>query len=134
MTSQASNPNVQDLQRQVIVLLQEVSTLMGRASKELKSEDSSENKYQIYQQEIEKEIGTVTDLKLRMAIAAPMNAGKSKIINAIIGQELLPSSATAMTTLPTEIVLKENAAEPILKLSPRIDISENSQSLCVVKL
>ena len=47
------------------------------------------------------------------------NAGKSKIINAIIGQELLPSSATAMTTLPTEIVLKENAAEPILKLSPR---------------
>lgn len=120
MTSQASNPNVQDLQRQVIALLQEVSTLMGRASKELKSEDSSENKYQIYQQEIAKEIGTVTDLKLRMAIAAPMNAGKSKIINAIIGQELLPSSATAMTTLPTEIVLKENAAEPILKLSPRI--------------
>ncbi|MEG4457490.1 dynamin family protein [Microcoleus sp. N9_A1] len=120
MTSQASNPNVQDLQRQVIALLQEVSTLMGRASKELKSEDSSENKYQIYQQEIEKEIGTVTDLKLRMAIAAPMNAGKSKIINAIIGQELLPSSATAMTTLPTEIVLKENAAEPILKLSPGI--------------
>lgn len=52
MTSQASNPNVQDLQRQVIALLQEVSTLMGRASKELKSEDSSENKYQIYQQEI----------------------------------------------------------------------------------
>ena len=93
---------------------------MGRASKELKSEDSSENKYQIYQQEIEKEIGRVTDLKLRMAIAAPMNAGKSKIINAIIGQELLPSSATAMTTLPTEIILKENAAEPILKLSPRI--------------
>jgi hypothetical protein len=120
MTSQASHPNVQDLQKQVIGLLQEVSTLMGRASKELKSEDSSENKYQIYQQEIEKEIGTVTDLKLRMAIAAPMNAGKSKIINAIIGQELLPSSATAMTTLPTEIVLKENAAEPILKLSPGI--------------
>ena len=119
MTS-PSNPNVQDLQRQVIALLQEVSTLMGRASKELKSEDSSENKYQIYQQEIEKEIGTVTHLKLRMAIAAPMNAGKSKIINAIIGQELLPSSATAMTTLPTEIVLKENAAEPILKLSPGI--------------
>jgi GTPase Era involved in 16S rRNA processing len=120
MTSQASNSNIQDLQRQVIALLQEVSTLMGRASKELQSEDSSENKYQIYQQEIEKEIGRVTDLKLRMAIAAPMNAGKSKIINAIIGQELLPSSATAMTTLPTEIVLKDNAAEPILKLSPRI--------------
>ncbi len=119
MTSQASNSNIQDLQRQVIALLQEVSTLMGRASKELQSEDSSENKYQIYQQEIEKEISRVTDLKLRMAIAAPMNAGKSKIINAIIGQELLPSSATAMTTLPTEIVLKENAAEPILKLSPR---------------
>ncbi len=120
MTSIAYNPNVQDLQRQVIALLQEVSTLMSRAGKELQSEDSSENKYQIYQREIENEIGKVTDLKLRMAIAAPMNAGKSKIINAIIGQELLPSSATAMTTLPTEIVLKENVADPTLKLSPRI--------------
>lgn len=117
MTSNTSKPNAQDLHRQVIDLLQEVNTLINRASKELQSEDSSKNKYQLYQQNINQEIGRVKDLKLRMAIAAPMNAGKSKIINAILGQELLPSSATAMTTLPTEIVLKENVAEPILKLS-----------------
>ncbi len=120
MSSQASKPNVQALQIQVINLLKQVNTLMSRASKELQSEDNSKNKYHKYQQEIEQEIVRVKDLKLRMAIAAPMNAGKSKIINAIIGQELLPSSATAMTTLPTEIVLKENAAEPVLRLNPRI--------------
>lgn len=117
MTSQTSKTNAQDLHRQVIDLLQEVNTLIHRASKELQSEDNSKNKYQLYHQNINQEIGRVKDLKLRMAIAAPMNAGKSKIINAILGQELLPSSATAMTTLPTEIVLKENIAEPILRLS-----------------
>ncbi|MBV8886062.1 MAG: hypothetical protein JO235_19000 [Chroococcidiopsidaceae cyanobacterium CP_BM_RX_35] len=68
MTYKAPNLSVQDLQRQVIALLQEVNALMSRASKELQSEDSSLNKYQTYQQEIDREIGIVKDLKLRMAI------------------------------------------------------------------
>ena len=38
-----------------------------------------------------------------MTIIAPMKAGKSTIINSIIGQELLPSHSAAMTTLPTAI-------------------------------
>ncbi|CAF3795821.1 unnamed protein product [Rotaria sp. Silwood1] len=40
-----------------------------------------------------------------MPIIAPMKAGKSTIINAILGQELLPTRNTAMTVIPTEIVL-----------------------------
>ena len=120
MISEVLKPNVQELQGQVIDLLEQVSDLMSRASTQLWFEDGSESKYKTYQEQVDKEYRKVENLELRMAIAAPMNAGKSTIINAIIGQELLPSCATAMTTLPTEIVFKANATESILKLSPRI--------------
>ena len=42
--------------------------------------------------------------ELTMTIVAPTSAGKSTIINAIAGQDLLPSRKDAMTVLPTEIV------------------------------
>ena len=120
MVAEVLKPNVQELQRKVIALLEQVSELMSRASTQLWFGDGSESKYKKYQHEVDKERSKVENLELRMAIAAPMNAGKSTIINAIIGQELLPSCATAMTTLPTEIVFKNRAKEPILKLSPQI--------------
>jgi hypothetical protein len=47
-------------------------------------------------------------MELRMPIVAPMKAGKSTIINAIVGYELLPARAQAMTTLPTRIVLDDD--------------------------
>ena len=40
-----------------------------------------------------------------MPIVAPMKAGKSTLINAIIGYPLLPARANPMTTLPTKIKL-----------------------------
>jgi hypothetical protein len=120
MNSESPKPNIQDLQRQVIDLIKKVSALMNHASTKLGFEDGSENNYKTYQQEVDKERYKVENLELRMAIAAPMNTGKSTIINAIIGQELLPSSATAMTTLPTAIVFMANATEPVLKLSDGI--------------
>ncbi|CAF3394524.1 unnamed protein product [Rotaria sp. Silwood2] len=48
----------------------------------------------------------VNDLELRMCIVAPMKAGKSTIINAILGQNMLPSRNAAMTIIPTEVVLQ----------------------------
>lgn len=48
----------------------------------------------------------VKDLELRMCIVAPMKAGKSTVINAILGQSILPMRNTAMTVIPTEIVLQ----------------------------
>lgn len=117
MNLEEPRSTVQDLQRQVITLLEQVSALMSHASIELWFEDGSENKYKTYKQEVDEEWRKVKELELRMAIAAPMNAGKSTIINAIIGQELLPSCATAMTTIPTEIVFKSNLTEPVLKLN-----------------
>ena len=48
----------------------------------------------------------VKNLELRMCIVAPMKAGKSTIINAILGQNILPTRNAAMTVIPTEVVLK----------------------------
>jgi hypothetical protein len=48
---------------------------------------------------------SVRALELVMPIVAPMKAGKSTLINAIVGYQLLPARANPMTTLPTRIVL-----------------------------
>lgn len=109
--------NVQDLQTEVIDLLGQISALMGQASVAI-SVDGAGEKYGKFQQEVAQAARSVEDLELRMAIVAPMKAGKSTIINAIIGQELLPSRNAAMTTIPTEIVFDANLKEPKLTLSP----------------
>lgn len=119
MVSDALKPNVQDLQQDVIKLLKNISSLLGRASTALGS-DSAGNKYGELQQEISDAASNVKDLALRMAIVAPMKAGKSTIINAIVGQDILPSRNAAMTTLPTEIVFNTELSEPILILRPQI--------------
>ena len=119
MSTVVLKPNVTELQADVIKLLEEVSSLMGRASKALET-SRSDKQYAQFQQEIVGEIQKVKHLELRMAIVAPMKAGKSTIVNAIIGQDLLPSRNSAMTTLPTEIAFKANALEPVLVLSSEI--------------
>lgn len=82
MISEALKPNVQNLQKDVIDLLGQISSLMYRASTELSS-DSAGKKYADFQQEVAEKADRVKNLELRMAIAAPIKAGKSTIINAI---------------------------------------------------
>lgn len=119
MISEALKPNVQDLQTDVIDLLGQISSLMERASTALIS-DSTGEKYADFQQEVADAACNVEKLELMMAIVAPMKAGKSTIINAIVGQEILPSRNAAMTTLPTEIVFNAELTEPTLMLSAEI--------------
>ncbi len=69
-----------------------------------------------YQEQIAHQLNLVDRLELRMTIVAPMKAGKSTIINALIGQELLPSHSAAMTALPTEILFAPQRTEPVLHL------------------
>lgn len=111
--------NVQDLQRDIVELLGQVSALMSRASTQLCFQEGTEDKYQKYRQRIEQERRKVENQELRMVIVAPMKAGKSTIVNAILGQPLLPSRAAAMTTVPTEMTFETGLSEPILTLSPQ---------------
>lgn len=110
-------PNVQTLQSDVVGLLERINALMCRANETLESDGSLDNKYPIFIQEIEKERKKVENLELVMAIVAPMKAGKSTIVNAIVGQRLLPSRNAAMTTLPTEIILNGKNDAPVLRLT-----------------
>ncbi len=58
----------------------------------------------------------VEDLELTIAFVGTMKAGKSMTINAIIGSEVLPSRAKAMTVLPTVITHQLGQTNPILKI------------------
>ncbi|HLP92076.1 MAG TPA: dynamin family protein [Nostocaceae cyanobacterium] len=119
MDSQTLKPNVQDLQTDVIDLLEQISLLMNRASTALSSDVASE-RYGKFQQEIADSARNVQELELVMSVVAPMKAGKSTIINAIVGQGILPSRNAAMTTLPTEIIFNSELTEPILTVSTKI--------------
>ena len=119
MVADTHKPKMQEVQKNAIALLEQVSSLMRRASNALSSDRASE-KYVKFQQEVTDATRNVEDLELRMAIVAPMKAGKSTIINAIVGQELLPSRNAAMTTLPTEIIFEPKLKEPVLTLSSHI--------------
>ena len=67
----------------------------------------------------------VRELELVMPIVAPMKAGKSSLINAIVGYQLLPARANPMTTLPTKIVLVDG-----MDLGkPELEIPASLQSL-----
>ena len=109
-------PNIQDLQADILDLLQEIGKLMEKARQDL-NDKTSQKKYTESQIKIEREIQKVDNLELRMAIVAPMKAGKSTIINAIVGQDLLPSRNAAMTTIPTAISFDNNIEKPELSLS-----------------
>ncbi|MFB2876517.1 dynamin family protein [Floridanema aerugineum] len=119
MVAYVQKANMQSLQTNAVGLLGQVSSLLHRVSTALSSDSASE-KYAKFQREVADATRNVSDLELRMAIVAPMKAGKSTIINAIVGQELLPSRNAAMTTLPTEIIFDPQLAEPVLILTPQI--------------
>jgi hypothetical protein len=118
LKSLKNNDNLQldNLQREVLGLLTEISSLIDRTQENLNNQ-TSEQKYTEFQQQFQEASENIAALQLRMAIVAPMKAGKSTIINGICGQELLPSCAVAMTTVPTEIIFNSQLTKPILNLS-----------------
>lgn len=112
-SEQLKKVSVRDIQNDVIELLEKIESLMGRASNALKS-DGTGKKYAEFERQIVSKKHDVEELELAMSIVAPMKAGKSTIINAVVGFDLLPSRAAAMTTLPTEIVFNKDLEEPVL--------------------
>jgi len=121
MSNESLKPDIYSLQQSVVDVLTQVRDLMKYASQKLESSHGKDGRYAEHAKSIENEITKVRNLELRMAIAAPMKAGKSTIINAIVGQDILPSRNAAMTTLPTEIVFSKDVTEPKLKLRYRLE-------------
>ncbi|NEQ34849.1 MAG: hypothetical protein F6K40_00390 [Okeania sp. SIO3I5] len=120
-------PNIYSIQKDVINSLSETSDLFRKVESIATSEKlSKENRESISNfltssiSEIEEAKKNVEHLELRMAIVAPMKAGKSTIVNAIIGQEILPNRNAAMTTIPTEIILDSSLYLPELLVSDEI--------------
>ena len=107
--------DLDSLQQEVITLLDDINLLITDTKADLS--DSNKLQYDRFQAQISAMEQNVANLELRMAIVAPMKAGKSTIINAIAGQELLPSCAVAMTTIPTEIVFNPQKQQSVLCLS-----------------
>ncbi|WP_028085468.1 dynamin family protein [Dolichospermum circinale] len=116
MSNNVLKSDIYALQKSVVSVLSQVLDLMNYASQNLETPNSEDRRWSEEAKSIENEITKVKNLELRMAIVAPMKAGKSTIINAIVGQDILPSRNTAMTTLPTEIVFSKEVTEPKLKL------------------
>lgn len=122
MNYQSLKPDPLALQTTVIDWLKSVSEfnetisiVLGKNGQTNK-DNSKQYDYEEFKKLIDNQLKKVEKMELVMAIAAPMKAGKSTIINALIGMDLLPNRATAMTTLPTEVVFGEEK-EPTLTLS-----------------
>jgi len=56
----------------------------------------------------------VADMEMVIAVVGTMKAGKSTIINAMVGQEILPNCELPMTALPTLVTHKKGQTTPTL--------------------
>ncbi|WNC52398.1 MULTISPECIES: dynamin family protein [unclassified Thermosynechococcus] len=114
---QPSETLLEDLRQDVIHLLKQTVGIVERYNSLHKTaeRDSSQEKTEFSgTAAIRQALTNVEEMALRMSVVAPMKAGKSTIINAIVGQPLLPARNTAMTATATEIVLDTNYPEPVL--------------------
>ncbi|WP_449488043.1 dynamin family protein [Streptomyces purpurascens] len=94
-----------------IELIEQVLDLLSRARElELAWSDHPEGEAGAIDV-VRRELEAVRGGELRMSVVAPMKAGKSTLINSVVGYELLPARAAAMTTLPTRIVLDQRVHE-----------------------
>jgi hypothetical protein len=66
---------------------------------------------------VRSDAASLASLELLVTVVAPMSAGKSTLINAVAGADLLPARAAPMTTLPTRVVLDPQVPAPVLRLT-----------------
>jgi GTPase SAR1 family protein len=95
-----STKAIADLQKEIIHLLEISEQLLHRGELWL----GRPAHYQRLVGAVGAERRKVMALELRLSIVAPMKAGKSTIVNAILGAGVLPTRNSAMTSVPTEIV------------------------------
>ncbi|MBS9389375.1 MAG: dynamin family protein [Dolichospermum sp. WA123] len=129
MSNNLLQPDSDALHQSAIDVITHVGNVMSegcailREHDRLLAENQSGNRLGAEIKAIEEDIRHVNEKlervkrkELTMTIVAPTSAGKSTIINAIAGQDLLPSRKDAMTVLPTEIVFSREVTRPKLIL------------------
>jgi predicted GTPase len=97
-----------ETRQQFLEVLNGIIMLVASISKSLEQIDSigTLNDTQTIIHDLNCIYSNVKHLELRMCIVAPMKAGKSTVINAILGQDILPTRNAAMTVIPTEVMLR----------------------------
>jgi ribosome biogenesis GTPase A len=86
MTQITLRLDIHSLQVEVIELLEKTSKQMALAHNGRWFHNGAETKYREFQVQLEEQIRSVKNLELRIAIVAPMKAGKSTIINVTTGK------------------------------------------------
>jgi hypothetical protein len=111
--------------QQIIDSFQELSNQDG-----IKKDIINQNETKRWQETLEGEHNKVKDFQYKLAFTGVMNAGKSMILNAIIGARILPMRDTPMTTLPTVITHKPKQTQPILYIS---DVESYNEAIVQIK-
>ncbi|MGA2829094.1 MAG: dynamin family protein [Streptosporangiaceae bacterium] len=97
--------HLQVLHEDVIAAFERIHPLLIGASGLVDNWSKNPQGVQAELDSLSQHLAHVRELELVMPVVAPMKAGKSSLINAIVGYQLLPARANPMTTLPTKIVL-----------------------------
>ena len=116
------NNKIQIEALKIIIETEKLIENLIKIEKNLESKNMDDKKTLSYknlianQEMLENEEKKLNNLEYVVAVVGTMKAGKSMTINAIVGQEILPSREFPMTTLPTLITHKAKQEKPILSI------------------
>lgn len=111
--------NILLLKKDVIKLAQNRIHILNEAELLFNSFDEIPilNDIKSYKKILLNEIDKVNNFELVLAVVGTMKSGKSTVINALVGYELLPNRDLPMTTIPTIITHKEGQKVPQMEFS-----------------
>ncbi|MFA0821323.1 MAG: dynamin family protein [Methanomethylovorans sp.] len=89
--------------------------------------------YEIYAQKLNELEQRLSEGRFHLAVLGQVKRGKSTLINALLGEEVLPSSVIPLTAIPTFIQYGEQRGLKIKYLDDRADVILNSESRHLTK-
>ncbi|MDL2286002.1 dynamin family protein [Desulfococcaceae bacterium OttesenSCG-928-F15] len=108
---------INDLQKEALRIAQVETDLIKEMASLNFFGDDKEQSHEQQLNQVKNEIKKLENLELILAVVGTMKAGKSTVINAIVGTEILPSRNMPMTTLPTKIKHTPHQKNPVLTLT-----------------
>ena len=104
-------------QKELLQALLREEGLLHSRMKDGKEPVLSKERAEEFVELLEGEEDKVSRLEITLAVAGTVKAGKSTVVNAIIGTEALPNRARPMTALPTVIRHEPDRFEPALTIN-----------------